>query len=126
MYRPINTPNQYPPNHFFTKPSPSHYPLFRPSHENKNKNKKVHNHRLPLSHTGKPNGPTGAASCLPATTHPSSPPTSRLQHDQRNPQAKASYSISVHASPCKSGSKLSQTACEGWTSRSPFFSNLVR
>jgi hypothetical protein len=60
----------------------------------------------------------GAASCLFATTHPFSP-TSRLQHDQRKPQAKASYSISVHASPCKYGSKFSQTSCEGWTSRSP-------
>jgi hypothetical protein len=70
------------------------------------------------------NNGTGAASCLLATTHPASP-TSRLQHDQRNPQAKASYSISVHASPCKSGSKFSQTACEGWTSRSPGFAGAL-
>jgi hypothetical protein len=74
-------------------------------------------HRLALFHIGMSIG-AGAASCLPATTHPFSP-TSRLQHDQRNPHAKAEYSISVHASPCKSGSKFSQTACEGRTSRSP-------
>ena len=74
-------------------------------------------HRLALFHIGMSNG-IGAASCLFATTHPFSP-TSRLQHDQRKPQAKASYSISVHASPCKYGSKFSQTSCEGWTSRSP-------